>query len=129
MRNVALLSDEACRELSVSTHIFSRRKNIIAKIVSKILTILASYGVHPPQGTEFLTRGASANNRLDIQRRYATLKLPAIALNLPSNCHKQNKIIAEAELPLCALFTTKTLKNATVKTLTQKTLTKNWCSS
>lgn len=76
----------------------------------KILTILASYGVHPsPQGTEFLTRDASANNRLDIQRRYATLKLLAIALHLPSNCHKQNKIIAEAELPLCALFTTKTL--------------------
>lgn len=77
-----------------------------------------------PQGTEYLTRGAFANNWLDIQRRFSTLRLLAIALHLLSNCHKQNKIIAEAELPLCALFTPKTLER-TVKTLTQKTFTKN----
>lgn len=75
----------------------------------------------PPRGAEFLTRGVSANNRLDIQRRYGPLTLLAVALHLLSHCHKQNKIIVAPVGPVCTKNTTKyaTFRHGLKKPLTK----------
>lgn len=72
-----------------------------------------------PRGAEFLTRGAE--NRLDIQRRYGPLTPLAVALQLLSHCHKQNKITAA---PVGPAYTEDTTKHATFRHRLKKPLTK-----